>query len=235
MKKLCALLLALLFTLTSLTVSAESELLTEEYETLPYGEPSVEESLPGEWYADLQGLTVKLTLLDVYVYTLEIPGGQPVAGSWEIREDGMLYLEGSAGALLPLKDAIVWDAARLVFRREAPVGYIPAEVFTDAREGWFDGWWKSHFTKVGEGSILSSAIGEDTAIYVEGNRAALAGKLFGEQVTEFKLVDGALTAEIEGADVTLQFQEDGFLRLTRTFEGETRVLYLMPTPDPFSA
>ncbi|MBO7385414.1 MAG: hypothetical protein J6U63_03630, partial [Clostridia bacterium] len=82
--------------------------------------------------------------------------------------------------------------------------------------------------------ILSSAIGDDTALYVENGKAALAGKLFGRQITEFTFTDGALTAKVEGGKVTLQLQEDGLLRLI--YEGsDTAVIYLLPAPDPYAA
>ncbi len=87
--------------------------------------------------------------------------------------------------------------------------------------------------QAGGSVILSSAIGDDTALYIENGKVALAGQLFGRQIVEFVFENGALTAKVEGAKVTLQLQEDGLLRLT--YEGgEAEVIYLLPAPDPYA-
>ena len=46
--------------------------------------------------------------------------------------------------------------------------------------------------------------------------------------------NGALTAKVEGGKVTLQLQEDGFLRLTYASKDETKLIYLLPAPDPYA-
>ena len=253
MEKLYVLLLelALLLALTPLALAEDEAPEGYDFPELPLSDLPVVMTLPGEWYADFQGLAIKLTLSGDGAYTLEVPGSAAQTGAWEINEeDGLLYLGGSEAPLLPVDDAIIWNAANLVFRRDAILTYTPAEVYTDAQTESFNGWWRAHFTQVGGardtskgpavrsvqagGSvILSSFIGDDTALYIENGKAALAGQLFGRQVAEFTLTDCALTAKVEGGKVTLQLQEDGLLRLT--YEGgEAEVIYLLPTPDPYA-
>ena len=249
-KLLCAMLaLALMLALTPLALAEDEAPAGYDFPELTPSDLPVAMTLPGEWYADFQGLAIKLTLSGDGAYALEVPGtGKSSAGAWEIK-DGMLYLEGNEAPLLPLDDALIWSAVSLTFLREQPVTYTPAEVYADAQTETFNGWWRAQFTQVGgsvgtaskrpavrraqgEGSvILSSAIGDDTALYMENGKAALAGRLFGRQVAEFSLKDGALTAKVEGAKVTLQLQQDGFMRLTYERGGETRVIYLMPKAD----
>ena len=249
MKKLLSILLALTLLLGALAFSEEVIVPEPDMESYEYYEMPVpvEQAVLGEWYASFQGLTVKLTL-DDGAYTLEFPGtGKGSNGAWEIK-DGMLYLEGNEAPLLPLDSALIWSAVNLVFSREQPVTYTPAEVYADAQAELFNGFWRAQFTQVGGardtskrpavrgiqagGSvILSSAIGDDTALYLENGKAALAGTLFGRQIAEFSLTDGALTAKVDGAKVTLQLQQDGFMRLTYERGGETRVIYLMPKAD----
>ncbi|MBR5009747.1 MAG: hypothetical protein IKY06_03810 [Clostridia bacterium] len=253
MKKLLSILLALTLMLCALALGEEVIVPEPDMESYEYYEMPVplEQAVLGEWYASFQGLAVKLTL-EEDAYTLEFPGtGKGSAGAWEIK-DGMLYLEGNEAPLLPLDTTLIWSAVNLVFSREQPVTYVPAEVFTDAQAELFNGWWRAHFTQVGgsagtaskrpairraqgEGSvILSSAVGDDTALYLENGKAALAGELFGRQVAKFSLTDGALTAKVDGAKVTLQLQQDGFLRLTYEKGRDVRVTYLLPASDPYA-
>ena len=253
MKKLLSILLALTLMLCALAFGEEviiHEIDMESYEYYEMPVP-VEQRIRGEWYASFQGLTVKLTL-EEDAYTLEFPGtGKGSAGAWEIK-DGMLYLEGNEAPLLPLDTALIWSAVNLVFSREQPVTYTPAEVYAGAQAELFNGFWRAQFTQVGGardtskrpavrsvqagGSvILSSAIGDDTALYLENGKAALAGTLFGRQIAEFSFADGALTAKVDSAKVTLQLQQDGFMRLTYEKGSEAKVIYLMPQADPGAA
>ncbi len=252
MKKLLCALLALILMLCAFTIGEEVKIPEIDMESYEYYEMPVplEQRIKGEWYASFQGLIVKLTL-DEDAYTLEFPGtGKGGSGAWEIK-DGMLYLEGNEAPLLPLDSALIWSAVSLTFLREQPVTYTPAEVYADAQTETFNGWWRAQFTQVGGardtskrpavrsiqagGSvILSSAVGDDTALYIENGRVALAGQLFGRQIAEFSLKDGALTAKVEGAKVTLQLQQDGILRLTYEKGSEAKVIYLMPVSDPYA-
>ena len=253
MKKLLSILLALTLMLCAFALGEEVKIPEIDMESYEYYEMPVpvEQAVLGEWYASFQGLIVKLTL-DEGAYTLEFPGtGKGSNGAWEIK-DGMLYLEGTDAPLLPLDTALIWSAVSLTFLREQPVTYTPAEVYAGAQAELFNGFWRAHFTQVGGardtskrpavrsvqagGSvILSSAIGDDTALYIENGKAALAGQLFGRQIAEFSLKDGAPTAKVDSAKVTLQLQQVGILRLTYEKGGEAKVIYLMPQAEPGAA
>ena len=253
MNKLLSILLALTLMLCASALGEEVIIPEPDMESYEYYEMPVplEQAVLGEWYASFQGLAVKLTL-DEDAYKLEFPGtGKGSSGAWEIK-DGMLYLEGNDAPLLPLDTALIWSAVSLTFLREQPVTYVPAEVYAGAQAELFNGFWRAQFTQVGGardtskrpavrsvqagGSvILSSAIGDDIALYIENGKVALAGELFGRQVDEFSLRDGALTARVDGAKVTLQLQQDGILRLTYEKGSEAKVIYLMPKADPNAA
>ncbi len=252
MKKTLMIILALLLALTPLALAEDEAPEGYDFPELTLSDLPVVMTLPGEWYADFQGLAIKLTLSGDGAYALEVPGSAAQTGAWEINEeDGMLYLGGNEAPLLPLDDAIIWNAANLVFRRDAILTYTPAEVYTEAQAETFNGWWRAHFTQVGGardtskrpavrsvqagGSvILSSFIDDDTALYIENGKAALAGQLFGRQLAEFSLKNGVLTADVDGAKVTLALQTDGFLRLTYASKDEAKVIYLLPAPDPYA-
>jgi hypothetical protein len=251
MKKLLSILLCALLALSAFAMG-EGETLPpfdpDAYEYLEMPLP-LERSILGDWYADFQGVAIKLTLSDEGAYTLSVPGAEAVTDAWELR-DGMLYLEGNEAPLLPLDEALIWSPVNLGFRREAPSVYKPAEAYKATSIEAYNGFWRAQFTQVGSAKdkskrpavrsvqaggsvILSSAIGDDTALYIENGKAALAGQLFGRQLAEFAYADGALTAKVEGGKVTLQLQEDGLLRLM--YEGgEAKVIYLLPAPDPYA-
>ncbi len=241
MKKTFALLLALLLLLTPLAAWAEDGDETPppepEYEPLPDEYRPLAERVIGDWFADEMGLLVSLTLSEDGTYVLSVPGDEPRKGQWEAR-DGQLFLDGSEeAAITPVGDVLRFNAPDLLFTREKPETYVPADLFTDAKEGSFDGLWKAQFVAVGDGTILARALGEDAMLLVEGVRVTMSsGQVLGDPV-EFTFENGALVLKEGDVSLTLQLQQDGLLRLTLSGE-EPTVIYFMPivkadeTPAP---
>lgn len=203
----------------------------------PAYEPLPEEYLPlsqrvlGDWFADQAGLMIALSLTEDG-YTLAVPGQAPQAGQWE-EQDGMILLDGDQeGGLLVLDNALRMDALGLLFTREQPLTYVPADLVADAPEGAFDGLWRAQFVAVGSGetagTMLAEAAEEDAFVYIEGTNVALGGRRFGNVIRVFTPDGGGLTLPEEG--VTLGLQQDGFLRLTLA----DATIYLMaaPTAEP---
>ena len=200
------------------------------YETVPFEELPLMQRLPGDWYAEYEGLLITLSFTEDGAWTLRFPGRETQSGSWALA-DGRLTLDGIAdGTLFPVGSTLRWDSAGLLFEREKPEIYEPAALRTGIRAGDLDGYWKSRFVAVGGGTMRSSALGENTDIYIQGTRAALGGPLFGDVIVDTELKDGALTYAAEGVTVQLALQEDGFLRLTMSSGEEPVTLYLFPAP-----
>ena len=198
-----------------------------EYEPLPAEYLPLSERVQGLWYADEAGLVITLALTEDG-FTLSVPGEQPKTGKWEAK-DGVIVLGGEEeNPLTPLGDVLLWDAMDLLFTREMPTVYIPADVIADAKEGSFDGFYKAQFVAVGEGTILAAAAEEDAYVYIEGTNVALGGTRFGNVIKVFVAGPGALTLAEDGLDVKLELQEDGFLRMTLP----DAVIYLMPAVIP---
>ena len=198
-----------------------------EYEPLPAEYLPLSERVQGLWYADEAGLVITLALTEEGC-TLSVPGEQPKTGKWEAK-DGVIVLGGDEeNPVTPLGDVLLWDAMDLLFTREMPTVYIPADVIADAKEGSFDGFYKAQFVAVGEGTILAAAAEEDAYVYIEGTNVALGGTRFGNVIKVFTTVPGALTLAEDGLDVKLELQEDGFLRMTLP----DAVIYLMPAVIP---
>lgn len=198
----------------------------QEYEPLPASALPLDQRVLGDWFATRDGLAMTLALAEDGSYSLSVPGEEPHQGTWAL-EGGRIVLDGDgASTLLPLDDVLSWKSAGLVFRREAAATYAPAEIVAGAKEGDFDGYWKSHFVAVGEGTMLSSALGETTDVFVQGTRVALGGPIFGDVIVDMQLKDGALVYSAEGITVTLALQQDGLMRLTAN-AGQPMTLYLM--------
>lgn len=236
MKKLLLILLAaaLLPALAACGKAAEPE--TPEPPEKPVYEPMPESMLPlaervrGDWYAGYEGLTLTLSLSEDGRYAFRFPGQEDRTGAWAFNDENYLCLDGEEGeALLPVGDTLRWASAGLLFTREKPEVYSPAALYTGLKEGDLDGYWKSHYVAVGEGTMFAFALGEKTDVYIEGTRVALGGPLFGDVIVDAALKDGALCYEAEGLAVKLALQEDGLLRLTASSDGEEDVtLYLLP-------
>ena len=236
MKKILLILLVLsLLMLSGCACRREKMQVQEEpvYESVPESEIPLDMRLPGDWYASYEGLMLTLSLTDDGAYTLNIPGQSIRSGEWAI-EDSALVLSGEKnGTLLPVAGILRWEAENLLFRREMPETYQPAEIYANAVSGDFDGYWKSHYVAVGDGTMLASALGEKTDVYVEGTRVALGGPLFGDVIVDMELKDGTLIYTSSGVSVTLALQEDGFMRLTMDAD-EDVTLYLLSAANEVS-
>ena len=198
-----------------------------EYEPLPEEYLPLSERVLGEWYADEAGLVITLALTEEG-YTLFVPGTDAQTGKWEAK-DGMLVLGGDEqNPLTPIGDVIRFDAMDLLFTREMPMTYVPAEVIADAKEGSFDGFFKAQFVAVGDGTILAAAVEEDAFVYIEGTNVALGGTRFGNVIKVFTAAPGVLTLAEDDLNVKLELQQDGFLRMTLP----DAVIYLIPAVVP---
>ncbi len=201
-----------------------------EYEPLPESGQPLYERVLGDWYADYAGLVLTLSLSQGS-YTLSAPGAETLTGTWKVK-DGGLVLDGSErDTLAPVNDGLRWDSANLMFTRQQPQTYVPAEPLAEVSEGAFDGFWKSRYVGVRGGAVLSAVMGEDTFVYVEGVHVALGGARFVDVIKTFTFENGTLTLLDEDMAVTLELLQDGFLRLT--FAGQQPMtIYLMPAAIP---
>ena len=202
-----------------------------EYDPLPEEYLPVSREIKGEWYTEMQGVVITLELAEDGNYTVSVPGAEPLTGKWDANT-GDIVLDGDENnPLLPVNEVLLWDAAGLLFTREKPETYVPAEVVAEAEAGSFDGFWKAQFVAVGDATILASALEEDTFAYIEGTNVAMGGKRFGQIIRVFSVDAGALTLEENGMNIQIRLQKDDFLCMTLSGE-ESAVIYLMPAPIP---
>ena len=194
-----------------------------------------EADVTGLWYADVGGAAAELSLNADGTYRLSVPLEEEMTGTWKL-DDGFLYMDGSSAP-----DLATWGEGALilgdydgVFTREKPWVYAPADPFPDAPLELFAGYWVCRYADV-NGSPLPADYAEDrTDLYIEGHSAILGGPRFGDAQVKLTFADGALQCEKDGAQVTIQLQQDGYLRMTVTgADGTAQSLYLLhaPTPD----
>ena len=181
---------------------------------------SAEARVPGDWYALHQGAILLLHIAEDGAYTLSFPGAdlEESRGTWTV-ESNQLFLDGREDEpLLVLDESLLWESAGMVFTREMPQTYVPAEEFYDLQPGDLDGLWKCRFLGLGGLTVSAETMSDDTLLYIEGENVALAGSFFGNVPLVFAYEDGAATAALGEGDaavtLTLRLQQDGLLRLT---------------------
>ena len=202
------------------------------------GEESGEETerpadpVTGDWYAEIQGITLKLTFDENGSYHQSVPGREEESaeGTWE-EMNGMIILDGDENVpLIRIENGLRVGATGLRFTREAPKGYEPEDVMagdeTELTE--FQGAWSSAYVMMDEEAVPAEYLGDDTILYIEGSRAALTGNLFGEMIVEMAYADGTMTLadEAHGICITLQMQADYRMRM-RVRAGEAEMVYIL--------
>ena len=191
-------------------------------------EAAPEPPAAGDWYAELDGIPLHLSLNADGTYSLIFPDepGESLAGTWA-ADDIFVSLENGGTLALVSEELLIWQENDLRFTREAPRAYVPADLLPDAVLEIYAGYWKCAFVDLGDAIVPAKAVDERTDLYIEDDLVALGGPRFGDIFRDFDFADGALSADVNGQLVTLALQQDAYLRLTIEREGETSILYLV--------
>ena len=193
--------------------------------------PAPEAALTGDWFGETQGMILQLTLKEDGSYTAAFPAreGSEVTGTWEFR-DGFLYLDGSDVPAVNVlgEDVLKWTELDTFLRREAPLVYTPAEPAADVPADVYNGTWKALYVSAEGAMLMADTLGEPTGAYIEGTNVALTGPLTGEAVLEMTFEEGGLRWTQGDAEITLQLQQDGILRMTL---GDVKVYLMLLVAD----
>ncbi len=186
-------------------------------------------NVTGDWYANLDGAAIHLSLTEDGSYAFSVPGSEQVNGAWELK-DGFVYLDGDESTPLSFNGPTLANAdAGLFFTREQPEVYAPVDLLPNASVPLFAGLWRSAYT-LQNGAALSAGFTEDdTLIYIEELKAILKGGPFGYRLVDLAFENGALTCAAGDMTVCMEFQQDGFLRLTTEKDGQTETRILIRT------
>ena len=218
MKKILSVLIAFVLMLFPTLILSENEA------------PAPEVSLTGDWFGEIQGMVLQLTLNEDGTYQAVLPAQEnaKATGAWALR-DGFLYLDGNDLPSVNVlgEDVLKWIDFDIFLRREAPLLYTPAEPLADVPQEIYAGYWKALYAGVDGAMLMANTLGEPSGAYIEGTSVALTGPLTGEALLEAAYADGALRWTDGNTTITLQLQQDGFLRLTFTAGENTVTLYLM--------
>ena len=182
----------------------------------------------GDWFTSVEGVPVTLSLTPDGGYTLVLPAalGAPQAGTW-VLDDGFVRLDDGSALNLVNEELLIWTANDLIFTREDPALYVPADLMPDAILELYAGYWRCAYIDIGDAIVPADVLDETTDLYIENATAALGGPRFGDIFWTFDFADGVLSADVNGQAVTLALQQDGCLRLTLSGEVPT-TLYLLP-------
>lgn len=194
-----------------------------------------EERLPGDWYAEIQGLLLQLRLSSDGSYTLLIPGSaQPERqGTWTLK-DSSLFLDGEE-ELDVLADSLYWSASQIMLTREAPRTYTPAQPMADVLPLYYEGYWTCFCLGTEGAFVPADALGDSTALYIQGENVALCGSFFGNVPLAFAFEDGAMTAALGEGDgalhLRLRILDDGVLHL-QVSGGKEQDFFLLRAVPP---
>lgn len=216
---------------TSEEESIDEESLWAEYiSTLEAEDPS--EAYHGEWYAGKDGLVYTLILSEDGSYSLSCSseGFKKQEGTWGFDGGYITLDDAEEPAFMTSGEFLLWIPFDLYFGRDEVFSYTPADVVTSAALEDFAGYWRSLFIEANGAVVYASALGDNTDLFIEGEKAALGGHFFGDVEADLNYADGVMkVVYADGEDVPgveMRLQEDGMLRLTLTNGDRSLTLYL---------
>ena len=134
MKKTLSVLLALILILLPTLILAEND------------SHAPEAALTGDWFGEVQGMVLQLTLNEDGTYQATLPAREDAkaTGAWALR-DGFLYLDGNDVPSVNVlgEDVLKWIDFDTFLRREAPLLYTPAKPLADIPQEIYSGTWKA--------------------------------------------------------------------------------------------
>ena len=174
MKKLVSLALILILTLTLLCAGAFAEA----------------DDHSGDWYADLYGFTLRLTLNPDGSYTIDIEGEDPDSGTWEMAGTDVLLDKGTSDEMMLVYDAgsdslyADIDGEDLLFFREPPVDFEMAAPRAGivTLEDMGGNWTTKMLCMLGT-HMTPEQVGLSLDLSIDSNSAALTFTVDGESTT----------------------------------------------------
>ena len=174
MKKLVSLALILILTLTLLCAGALAEAIDHS----------------GDWYADLYGYTLRITLNPDGSYTNVIDGEDPDSGVWEMAGTDVLLDKGTSDEMMLVYDAgsdslyADIDGVDLLFFREPPVGFEMAAPRAGivTLEDMGGNWTTKMLCMLGT-HMTPEQVGLNLDLSIDSNSAALTFTIDGESTT----------------------------------------------------
>lgn len=224
MKRLTSLVLALLLALTMM-VGAFAETA----------------DVTGEWYGELLGIQVTLTINADGTYKMDITGMDSEEGVWEKNEDGNLVMDkGTEGeGLVTVTEtglSTEQDGMKIDFTREAPAADSEGlNISTETTEEQLQGKWQATSVIMNGMSVPMSMVGQECVIEVKDSNLYLLNLVgqtaLAEIAVPLTFADGILGVTLQVDENTsemfaLAMLEDGTV-LFEVAMGDTVMDFLM--------
>lgn len=204
------------------------------------------EEVAGEWYGNMMGLSVTLTLDESGEYSMAMDGEEPSVGSWELDGETVYMDKGTETETSFAYDGETlyaeMDGMEFVFSQdpEAAAGFVPAEARTDVKIEDFAGYWAgTQVSAFGMTAPLKMMEVEKVDLEITDNKINFimaGGFMFGEwEIPDLEgtLEDNTLTFVLEAEDEysedttwNIQLLEDGTMSLSTVMMEEEVVFYL---------
>ena len=161
MKRLTSLVLALLLALTMM-VGAFAETA----------------DVTGEWYGELLGIQVTLTINEDGTYKMDMAGMDSQDGVWEMNEDGNLVMDKDTdgeGLVTVTETGLSTEESglKIDFTREAPAEDEELTISTETTEEELQGKWQAMSVIMNGASVPMSMVGQDCIIEVKESKLYL--------------------------------------------------------------
>ena len=196
----------------------------------------------GDWYGMMYGMSIHMTLNEDGSYGMEITGADTEAteGTWE-AVDGAIIMDGDDTTPFSFDGETLKATSgdeEVVFTREAPEVYVPAEAVQAQSEADFAGSWKATYISMDGMTLpvesmqnMGELEGDITAV-IEGTTLTMDGFVFNQDAFEMTFADGVLevSATAESGDfagVTAQLLEDGTMALNLTMLDDALAFYMV--------
>ena len=200
-----------------------------------------EESVTGEWYASMAGVTMILTLAEDGSAEFSMPAAETTSsGTWVLDGEKItITIDGSPaeGTVTDGTITLAEGEASMVFTREKPEEIHLAEVNPAAAAEAFEGNWDIVY--VGYSGMIVDASASNEALpglVVENGAMKFTGEssmsqAFGTNLLPLTYADGALSFSITVSEteygIKLEMLEDGMLAMTVGMGGLSVQMYFV--------
>lgn len=198
---------------------------------------AVAEDVTGEWYAEVYGMVMKMTVNADNTYVLEA-GGDSAPGTWELDGTNLIVDKGTETESVFAYDAaaqVLDMAGEMTFTRTAMEAWAPAAVRTETALADFEGIWKAMNVDC-FGALLPV---DDAGVYMDalitGNSVSVTINFIEPETFEGEAVleNGTLTMTVPAKDeystasvFTMNALEDGMIAITTELFSEPATFYL---------
>ena len=200
-----------------------------------------EDSITGEWYASMSGMSMILNLAEDGTAEMSIPGYESTgAGTWVLDGEKITITiedDPAEGTYADGKITLADGDMTMEFTREKVEGIQLAGVDSSAAAEAFEGTWSIVYVGYSGAIVDASVAGQQLpGLVVENGAMKFTGEssmsqLFGDNALPLTYADGALSMSLSFGEtsygIKLEMLEDGMLALTLNAGGTNANMYFV--------